>query len=308
MADKTIGSLTATAGVVSTDLFEVEKLAGPPSEKATVAQLITLLNSIYGTGPFLPLAGGTMTGAILFNADNSIDIGASGATRPRTGYFAASVVTDLLASPAATALSFASAGTTRANFSTAGHLLFNTDNTNDIGASAATRPRSAYIGTNIVCGNGTAAVPSLGFTGVTNSGVRLNPTAAVTGPSLVAAGADVLTGFNGARDGVAVRSDGQIVWNNTDLNGVFAPDIGFSRNAAGIVEVNSATTGTFRDLWARIVRTTPGQTVAALPAAGLAGRRTYVTDGLGSAWGVAIAGGGAQVVPVFDNGVAWVAG
>lgn len=41
----------------------------------------------------LPLAGGTMTGAILFSADNTIDIGASGATRPRTGYFGTSIIT-----------------------------------------------------------------------------------------------------------------------------------------------------------------------------------------------------------------------
>ncbi len=61
-----------------------------------------------------------------------------------------SVTVPLLASPAATALSFASAGTTRANFSTVGDLLFNTDNTNDIGASGATRPRRGYFGTEVV--------------------------------------------------------------------------------------------------------------------------------------------------------------
>lgn len=57
-----------------------------------------------------------------------------------------------------------------------------------------------------------------------------------------------------------------------------------------------------------IIRHGVGFTVATLPAAGLAGRKAYVTDGLGAAWGVAIAGGGAQTVPVFDNGAAWVAG
>lgn len=34
-------------------------------------------------GLYLPLAGGTLTGNLLFSADNSFDIGASGATRPR---------------------------------------------------------------------------------------------------------------------------------------------------------------------------------------------------------------------------------
>lgn len=44
---------------------------------------------------YLPLSGGTMTGNILFT-DNSFDIGASGATRPRTGYFGTSVVSPLI--------------------------------------------------------------------------------------------------------------------------------------------------------------------------------------------------------------------
>lgn len=148
MADKLISDLGAAAFAL-TDVLEHEPLAGAPSTKGDINALITLLNTVYGTGPFLPLAGGTMTGAILFNADNTIDIGASGATRPRTGYFGTSVVTALVASPAATALSFASAGTTRANFSTSGHLLFNLDNTYDIGATGATRPRVIYAGTRI---------------------------------------------------------------------------------------------------------------------------------------------------------------
>lgn len=38
----------------------------------------------------LPLAGGTMTGNLTFT-DNTLDIGASGATRPRTGYFGTGV-------------------------------------------------------------------------------------------------------------------------------------------------------------------------------------------------------------------------
>ena len=52
----------------------------------------------------------------------------------------------------------------------------------------------------------------------------------------------------------------------------------------------------------------PGYTVATLPAAGTAGRMAYVTDALAPAWNVAIAGGGAIVCKVFDNGAAWVAG
>jgi hypothetical protein len=42
----------------------------------------------------MPKAGGTFTGNVLFT-DNTLDIGASGATRPRTGYFGTSLVSPL---------------------------------------------------------------------------------------------------------------------------------------------------------------------------------------------------------------------
>lgn len=53
-----------------------------------------------------------------------------------------------------------------------------------------------------------------------------------------------------------------------------------------------------------------GKTVAGLPAAGTAGRRTYVTDQLTTcaAVGAALVGGGAVTCPVFDNGTTWVGG
>lgn len=42
----------------------------------------------------LNLSGGTLTGPLLFT-DNTLDIGASGATRPRTGYFGTSIIAPL---------------------------------------------------------------------------------------------------------------------------------------------------------------------------------------------------------------------
>ncbi|WP_315833887.1 hypothetical protein [Bradyrhizobium prioriisuperbiae] len=44
----------------------------------------------------LALTGGTLTGALLFSADNTLDIGAGGATRPRTGYFGTSLIAPIL--------------------------------------------------------------------------------------------------------------------------------------------------------------------------------------------------------------------
>lgn len=48
-------------------------------------------------------------------------------------------------------LNFRTATTTRMQLSTSGHLLWPTDNTYDIGASGATRPRNIYAATNVVC-------------------------------------------------------------------------------------------------------------------------------------------------------------
>jgi hypothetical protein len=42
-------------------------------------------------GPFLPLAGGTMIGSILFT-DNAVDLGATGATRPRSLFLGTSAI------------------------------------------------------------------------------------------------------------------------------------------------------------------------------------------------------------------------
>lgn len=73
---------------------------------------------------YLPLAGGTMTGAILFSADNTIDIGASAATRPRTGYFATSLVTPTLVSPTGILNVASSALTVPNSYIIAGSSLF----------------------------------------------------------------------------------------------------------------------------------------------------------------------------------------
>lgn len=74
----------------------------------------------------LPLTGGTLTGPLLFT-DNTLDIGASGATRPRTGYFGTSVRTPLIDSAAAIALTPAAGSNVNITTSGAGDLVVNTN-------------------------------------------------------------------------------------------------------------------------------------------------------------------------------------
>lgn len=138
-----------------------------------------------------PNAGQNTTltvGNLLFSTDNTLDIGASGATRPRTAYFGTSVITPALrvttsptsgyvltsdASGNATWQAVSASGTsitqaggtvsvgsdgsisiaplsTKNVTLTVGNLLFSTDNTLDVGASGATRPRTGYFGTSVV--------------------------------------------------------------------------------------------------------------------------------------------------------------
>lgn len=78
--------------------------------------------------------GLTLADSLLFGTDNTYDIGAAGATRPRDLHLGRTL-------------------------NVAGSLLFTTDNTTDIGAAAATRPRDLHVARNIVLRT-SASVPA----------------------------------------------------------------------------------------------------------------------------------------------------
>ena len=82
------------------------------------------------------------------------------------------------------------------------------------------------------------------------------------------------------------------------------PDVGLARNAAGLLEVNNGTAGTFADVKVRTVIHN-GYTVATLPTA-VAGMVAYVTDGTAAlAWGATVTGGSATKYLVWYNGTNW---
>jgi len=116
------------------------------------------------------------TGANLtFASDNAYDIGASGATRPRTVYVGTSLnlggvsniqavsgtvyITGAAETPSggssyikatnANPLAIGTNNTDRWQFSTAGHFLAAADNAYDIGANGANRPRRGYFGSDV---------------------------------------------------------------------------------------------------------------------------------------------------------------
>jgi hypothetical protein len=83
-------------------------------------------------------------------------------------------------------------------------------------------------------------------------------------------------------------------------------DVALARNAAGVLEINNQTAGTYRDLILRRSQHN-GVTVSALPtaAAGNAGSIQYVTDANATTIGSTVAGGGANKVMVWSDGAAW---
>jgi len=107
------GTITAVSVKPYTDL--VTSSAGPLVFKpSTSIRLVPA--STYGVQTF---------GSLLFGFDNTNDIGASGATRPRTGYFGTSVISPVIDSGAATNLLLKYNGTTQATVDSIG-LMFGT--------------------------------------------------------------------------------------------------------------------------------------------------------------------------------------
>jgi len=138
-----------------------------------------------GSGQPLRLGAGgsnrwTIDSAGNFTAvsDNAYDIGLSGATRPRTAYLATSAVVGTGAQIATlngslllgsstfslsgtSGLNLATAGTSRWNIGTTGHLTAFADNLYDIGASGANRPRNAFIANQLTVGTNGIVTPSI---------------------------------------------------------------------------------------------------------------------------------------------------
>ena len=114
-------------------------------------------------------------------------------------------------------------------------------------------------------------------------------------------------------------SDAAIGWTGTvaatNQNGPNGTvDIALVRNAAGVVEINSGTAGTYRDLKLRNLISSGGVvtlasfTVATLPSASTsgAGATAYVTDSNATTYRATVAGGGSDKVTVTSDGTNWI--
>ena len=84
------------------------------------------------------------------------------------------------------------------------------------------------------------------------------------------------------------------------------------RNDAPVVDATGAPNQLLQTLWQQIMLLlnpiVHPVTVAHLPTAGTAGRRAFVSDATATTFASIVAGGGANAVPVYDNGVNWIIG
>ena len=117
--------------------------------------------------------------------------------------------------------------------------------------------------------------------------------------------ATVITGGTTGGTGNVDLNAPTVVLNRITLNRA-SQDCGIARKAAGVIEINNGTAGTY----AGTAFTTGSQTVAQLPAAATAGAgaRAFVTDATVTTFASTVVGGGANGVPVVSNGTNWIIG
>jgi hypothetical protein len=140
---------------------------------------------------YLLLTGGTLTGNLLFSTDNTLDIGASGATRPRNIYAGSSVFSnvftassgDITVGPTAgsTQLRLRTVGTNRWIIDASGNFITGADNSYDIGASGATRPRDLFLGRSLSVASTSTFMSGIGLGLAGSSSVGFNFQMALSG-------------------------------------------------------------------------------------------------------------------------------
>jgi hypothetical protein len=162
-----------------------------------------------------------------------------------------------------------------------GHILAGTDNTYDIGASAANRPRTIYAAN---------AIQSAGVVITAAAGNFIFGT--------------TRTSISSAADGLLrLTNQAGADFNRLQLGGGTNAFPALKRNGVGFDVVRADdTAGSF-------IRVT-SVTVANLPAAATAGEgaRAFVSDASVPVFGSAVVGGGAVTVPVYSTGAAWNVG
>lgn len=176
-------------------------------------------------------------------------------------------------------IGFRTAGATRWQIDGSGNFLAQTDNTYDIGASGASRPRAIYV---------SGLVNSPGYYFPSNGGV----TSTADGVFMLRNNAG--TDFSRLMFGGSTSSFPALKRSSTSLQVRLADDSNYSNIAADYV-------------W-----TQPHSVAGLVSAVTLtAGARSFVTDAtqtISAGLGTVVVGGGSNKVPVYSDGANWIIG
>ena len=191
----------------------------------------------------------------------------------------------ILNSPSTSGITFQVGGSNRWSLPNTGHLLAATDNSYDIGASGANRPRNVYVANNVTVGN----TLSVAICDVTAIRLASNGTGSV-----------IRQDSNGI---IRLSNNNETDFNRLQFGGAADTAPAIARDGAGIKFTGAAAGLTS---WIKV----PAVAVLSLPAAATAGvgARAFVNDALAPVFGNTVATGGAVAVPVYSDGAAWKVG
>ncbi len=131
---------------------------------------------------------------------------------------------------------FHSNGTDHFRLTGGGNLTWDNDNANDIGASAATRPRSIYWGTQALGPNGSVSAASFGFALEVNSGLIRTGTGILS----IALTGDERFRWDKANGRTVIGSAWAMTWSSTSTADG-APDLFLYRDAANTLAQRNGT-------------------------------------------------------------------
>lgn len=199
-----------------------------------------------GTGPFLPLAGGTMAGTILFSPDSTYDIGASGATRPRDLFVGRN---ELVGGTLGVTGHVTLEGVTSTGATGTGKLVFDTAPTLGVTDATSIALGGCTIGSDAICATGTGTVSGDFTLGASSKFI-------FSGRSTLQSGTDGYatfqnnagTDFSMLRLGGSTASFPGIKRNAAALDFRLADDSGYAAINSGALTVNgngSVISGTF---------------------------------------------------------------
>jgi hypothetical protein len=117
---------------------------------------------------------------------------------------------------------------------TVGNLLFSTDNTLDIGAAGATRPRNLYVGNQAILADGSSSTPSIGFSSQTGMGFYR----AASGEVMWVSGGSPMLDLTATN--VTLPAGSMLKWGSA---GVASGDLCLSRDAANTLAQRRSANG-----------------------------------------------------------------